>query len=229
LTDNLVSYWALDEASGVRYDSVVASANDLTDNNMVGSTAGMHNLAAQFVEADSDSLTRADNASLSLGANTAVTVSAWVRADSGTTNGAIVAKWGGGGNLYDIEYRLYIKAGAGGGTDKFSFGVGDGTAGLGLAEWPLGDLALPSAWFFVVGWYDPSTSKVYIQVDNGTPVEAAWAGGTHNGNGVLALGRAGSFGSYYGDFTSDAVGLWFRVLTAQERTDLYNAGAGLFY
>ena len=27
LTDGLVSYWTLDEASGVRYDSVVASAN----------------------------------------------------------------------------------------------------------------------------------------------------------------------------------------------------------
>lgn len=38
LTDNLISWWSLDEASGTRYDS--HGTNHLTDNNTVSSEAG---------------------------------------------------------------------------------------------------------------------------------------------------------------------------------------------
>ena len=37
---NLISWWELNEASGTRYDSVLASANNLTDNNSVGYALG---------------------------------------------------------------------------------------------------------------------------------------------------------------------------------------------
>jgi len=38
---SLVSWWSLSENSGVRYDQVIASANNLTDNNSVGWAAGV--------------------------------------------------------------------------------------------------------------------------------------------------------------------------------------------
>src|SRR3990167_1322919 len=75
LTDGLVSYWTLDEAGGVRYDSVVASANDLTDNNTVGSATGKNNLAANFVAANGESLSSTAGA-LALG-DTNWTVAGW--------------------------------------------------------------------------------------------------------------------------------------------------------
>lgn len=40
VTTGLVSYWDLNEESGIRYDQVTANANDLTDNNTVTSTGG---------------------------------------------------------------------------------------------------------------------------------------------------------------------------------------------
>ena len=46
-TTGLVSYWALDETSGTRYDS--HGSNDLTDNNTVGYTTGVQGNAADFI------------------------------------------------------------------------------------------------------------------------------------------------------------------------------------
>src|SRR3990167_10705009 len=74
LTDGLVSYWTLDEASGVRYDSVVASANDLTDNNTVASATGKFNDAASFLAANSESLSTPNTI---LGADANVSASVW--------------------------------------------------------------------------------------------------------------------------------------------------------
>src|SRR4051794_40520428 len=70
LLANLVSYWKLDEAStGVapvtRNDS--HGTNHLTDNNTVTSAAGKLGNAAQFTAANSESLSRIDNASLRFG------------------------------------------------------------------------------------------------------------------------------------------------------------------
>src|SRR5258708_7847472 len=46
ITDNLVSFWKLDEASGTRTDSV--GSNNLTSNNSVGQSVGKVSNAAHF-------------------------------------------------------------------------------------------------------------------------------------------------------------------------------------
>src|SRR5690348_11404000 len=65
LTDSLVGYWKLDEASGSRADS--AGANTLTDNNTVAGLAGLISNAGDFERDNSESLSIADNAALSMG------------------------------------------------------------------------------------------------------------------------------------------------------------------
>lgn len=67
LNDNLVAHWKLDESSGTRNDS--KGANHLTDNNTVTSAAGKLGDAADFESSNSERLTLADNADMSLGSN----------------------------------------------------------------------------------------------------------------------------------------------------------------
>jgi len=55
LLDGLVSWWDLDEESGIRYDSV--GSNDLTDNNTVGYDNGKIVNAASFVATNGERLT----------------------------------------------------------------------------------------------------------------------------------------------------------------------------
>src|SRR5688572_4837720 len=64
LTNQLVSYWPLDELDGTRVDAY--STNDLSDINLVTWSAGKINNAAQFASNLSQNLGIADNPSLSV-------------------------------------------------------------------------------------------------------------------------------------------------------------------
>ena len=103
LADNLVAYWKLDEASSTRNDSV--GTNHLTSNNSVGQATGKLNYAANFVAANSQYLSIADNADLSVG-DIDFTVSAWIWLDSAGGARGIVGK---GNSTYvwsSVEYAL---------------------------------------------------------------------------------------------------------------------------
>jgi hypothetical protein len=226
----LVSYWNLDEASGDRADSY--GSNTLTDNNTVTSVVNaggaMRNAAASFVAANTEYLSIIDNASLSLGADSPMTVSLWSRIPDAGLSGThfIFAKRGSGGTGNDIEYELRVVNYTG--TDNYyAFGVANGSSGQekDASTTPSAD----GAWHHVVAWHDPVLDVVGIQVDQQTALTAVWAGGTQNGDGPLAIGRLSGISALYLDGLVEETGFWSRVLTAQERTDLYNAGAGLFY
>ena len=58
---NLISWWELNEASGIRYDSVLASANNLTDNNSVGYTLGKIQAPTEVGEAVSQWVDQSPN------------------------------------------------------------------------------------------------------------------------------------------------------------------------
>ena len=222
LTDSLISYWKLDEASGTRVDSHTGG-NDLTDNNTVTQAAGKIGNSAQFTNANSESLTRVDNASLSVG-NIDFTWAGWFYLDSKTTYRIGFCKYQTPllGNA-DFEYRIYYDAPA----DRFLFTIGDGGANSAVAT--ANNLGSPSTatWYYIVGWHDASADTISIQVNNGTADSTAYASGSFDGAGDLIIGlQAGAFGW---DGRMDELGFWKRVLTAAERTALYNGGSGLAY
>jgi len=101
LIDDLVAFWELEEVSGTRVDA--HGANDLTDNNTVASTTGKVGNCADFEASNSESLSIADNAALSMGVNQSFTVNCWVNMES-NTNGAIVAKMSGSNGEYYVSY-----------------------------------------------------------------------------------------------------------------------------
>ena len=219
LTDNLVGYWKLDEASGTRNDAV-GSAH-LTDTGTVGSATGKVGTAAD-VELG-NYLTVADPAALSFPGDTDFTVAAWLQFESKAADEMFaVGKGDGDGAEYGIEWNP--------GSDRLQFAVyasdGFGTGQSATAS-TLGSPAL-ATWYYVVGWYDATAEEVRIQVNNGTVDAASYTAGSYNSDAAFTIGSYPAFNLHW-DGLIDEVGIWSRVLTTEERTTLYNGGAGLTY
>jgi len=229
LSDSLISYWKLDEASGNALDS--HSTNDLTDNNTVGSAAGKINNARDFENSANEYFSHVSNAALQTG-NIDFTFTGWINAESFPTIASIILMkretlLGGGDLNGNLEYQVVLATtagntflvistgnGSGGSDDKFSTTV----------------LSL-STWYFFCAWHDTGTGKIYIQVNNGTPEEATTitTPATASFDFQLNMRNDGVGGNFGYDGLIDEIGFWKRVLTSDERTDLYNGGSGRSY
>ncbi len=217
ISDSLVAYWKLDEGSGPRNDSL--STNHLTDNNTVTQQTGRLNYAAQFTAANSEYLNIADNAALSSG-NVDLTITSWVYLDSKPTYGFIASKWGNSGTG---EYDLYYSGAA---VDRFIAGWStNGTASASDSANSFGPASI-GVWTFVVMWHDATANTLNIQVNNGV-VDFVAASGGHDGPTDFQLGAYLGGNNWNGRI--DEVGIWKRVLTANERTALWNNGEGCTY
>jgi hypothetical protein len=220
LLTSLISYWKLEEASGTRADAVTASGNDLTDNNTVTQNPGIIANAAQFTRVNTEYLSHADNASLSTG-DIDYTVAAWVYLDSKPGNMGIIAKDSGGANR---EYVLqYTNASV-----RFVFTVLD-TAGSTIGLVTANTFGAPSTgtWYLVVAWHDSVNNLVGISVNGGTADTAATTGVPADKTATFYIGADQAVSNWDGRI--DEVGFWKKVLTATERTNLYNGGAGRTY
>ena len=80
----------------------------------------------------------------------------------------------------------------------------------------------------VIAWHDATADTVNISINNGSTVSAAYTFGSANGSSAFELGRR-TGGASYLNGALDEMGIWKRVLTAAERTRLYNNGAGVTY
>ena len=223
LGNGLAAYWKLDEASGTRSDS--AASSHLTDNNTVTVNAGKRGNAAQFTRTNSEFLSIADNPSVSTG-DIDFTIAAWGYLDS--KNALMVMVHKGSTTGSDLEYGLRYDSTA----DRFQFLVSP--AGNDIVSVNADSLGSPSigTWYYLVGWHDSVNNTINIQeVTNGTVDSLSYTTGLADRGGVFYVGRKGD-GSVFARFWDgriDEVGLWKRVLTDQERADLYNSGNGNTY
>ena len=212
LGDGLVSYWKLDEANSTRFDSVVATGNDLTDNNTVASAAGIQGDAASFVAANNESLT---SATLAVTGLPEFTVAQWIKLPASATNGEVTfVEWNFNSTF---KYACHISRPAFSNSIRVYAHTQDGSPAdmQSSVSYP-DDLA----WHLVIAWYD---GAYHISLDGGTPGTASVSEAIYTGANRLEVGAAGWTQQI------DEVGVWSRVLTAQERTDLYNSGVGLTY
>lgn len=222
LTDSLVEYWPLNEASGSRAGSHAGLT--LTDENTVLSTTGkVYALAADFDSASNERLSRLDEASLSTG-NIDFTIACWAQFESKGANRTLAAKAdnGGAGN---VEWSLIFYNGQ----DRINFQVNSGAGFLNKTEIKADNFASPplSTWFFVVGWHDATADTINIQVNDGTANSAPYTFGCYDNAAPFVIGDSGFL-----EFWNGLIGpvmFWKRVLTASERTTLYNGGNGLTY
>lgn len=216
LLTNLISYWAMDEASGTRNDS--HGTNHLTDNNTVASGTGKISNGADFEATNSEYLSHTTNASLDTG-DINFSFAAWVNPESISGEPTIVAAWNeGAGSLEHILFANY------GGLPTFFVSNGGSFPSV---SW--GSSLSVGTFQHIAAGHNATANEIWISVNGGTPVTASYSGG------VLALGNAfyvgynqgGAAGRYY-DGIIDELGFWKDDIRSDLAT-LYNGGAGLAY
>lgn len=225
LTDDLAVYWRLDEASGNR--SAAFGGVTLTDTNTVTSGTGkVSALAADFESANAggEALASTDNATLSLGADTPFTWVFWYNAESltGLTHRPLVIKATSGDAT--TAYQLYWVTAS----ERWEFMVGNGST-FTFVSLPFAASGGTASWHLIIAWHDPVADKLFLQLDNGTPAEVAWSGGTQDEAGAFNIGRFGFSTGLRWDGLIGPAGFWKRALTTAERTRLWNNGLGLDY
>jgi hypothetical protein len=235
LLDGLISYWKLDETSGgtgavTRNDS--QGSNNLTDNNTTPSGAGKINNCCDFTPANSEFLSVNDNASLTF--TTAFSMSCWFNIDNliSSTNFSIITKWTHAtANSWIVRVDKDV-------ANEIKVFIADALDDAGSHEGHTTTAGLSAdTWYHLVIVYNgagadnPAKLKIYI---NNVGKTLTYTGtiptSLQNSNAPLLIGDSG--GTLSGDYFDgllDEIGLWNRDLTAEEVSQLYNAGAGLSY
>ena len=210
LTTNLVAYYKLDGNSN---DSV-ASLNG-TDTSMTY-VSGKMGQAGSF----NGSASKIALPTLNVFGSAARSIQAWVKT---TNNGGVFHM---GNAAADSMFSLNIGAsGVNNGTPDVSTFNGTGVRSPTLVN--------DGNWHQIVATYNGGTmtsANCLIYVDG---VVTASVGGSNQVNNSInanyAIGQWASTGSFYFNGQIDLVGLWAKVLTAGEVSELYNGGADLDY
>ena len=211
LKTGLVSWWNLDEVSGVRYDS--HGSNHLTDNNTVGSVinAGdaMDGAAASFVAANTESLSHATATFPTSEAD--FSVSMWIKPTAASGAHTIInSGTGSGANEWLLSHGADFTLTVDGDSD---------TAGTCTTDWQ-----------HVVLTYVTATKVMTLYVDTVSVVSGTGTGtGAYKAANDLFLGVQGDGTTEPYGGQIDEVAFWSRALSTAEIADLYAAGAGFFY
>ena len=228
LLNNLIAYWPGDEVNGNLIDAHT-NGLDLTDNGTVTSNPGhVYPLARQYTAANSEYHARpGDDALLSLG-DIDCTFATWVYLNSKVQQ-VFIGKFGNVGNR---EYYIFYDNPS----DRFAFGTSwDGSNYSILSANTFGSPSI-NTWYLFVVWHDSVADVRGIQIDNGIADTGAYATGIFDGLTRFAIGSlrgAGALAVANGRIGPSA--MWKSaagaggVLTAAQRTALYNGGAGLTY
>lgn len=218
LYTSLVSFWELEEASGSRADA--AGTNTLTDNATVTSGTGKVGTGATFTAANSEFLSHTSNSDLQTG-DVDWTISLWFKATSTAALQSVLSKHN--ETSGNAEYSILIT------TDPvvrvYTFRATDSQAIINSSV-----TLSNGTWYHVVTSHDATADTISVWVN--LTADSAGTGGALQAAGTAPFyigGRAYAASLLPFDGMIDQVGLWKRVLTSQERTDLYNGGAGLSY
>lgn len=215
LTDNLISRWELDEASGSAVDGW--GSNTLTETS--GTIDPFAGGGRDFELGDSEWFEIASNASLVTG-DIDFTIAAWVRAESLPAS------------VMEIACKQ-TSSGVGGewllgwdGSSRFRFLVRNLADAANVSR-NFTTLGLPviNTWYFLVAWHDSVANTLNAQANDGAVDSTAHSAGVFAGTAKFLLGNRDG-GTNYWDGVIRRVGFWKRVLTANERTWLYNGGVG---
>ena len=210
LTDNLIAYYKLDESSGDAIDASGAGLTLTNTNSVTYGTGKINNGAnisgSQMLVSSSSSFTNVST----------FTWAGWVKWTTITAN-----------------YRIIDKG-------SWWFGVGGGGNGLNIsvsapttAQSVSSNTFSTGTWYFVVATYDDAgdrKARLYVDgTETGYNSQSA-ASGTFNSNAAYSFRLGNSSGGAEPlQGVLDEVGVWSRVLTGTEITDLYNSGTGLQY
>jgi hypothetical protein len=208
LLDALVSYWSFDHDWTDSHGT-----NDLTNVNGVTSAAGKLGNAGDFESSSAQYLSHPDPTPLG---DEDFTYACWFKRES-MGRVQLIAKDAETGRSYFLQISP---------DDLIVMTFGSDALGV--------NRPIPADlnWHYVIVWHDAAANTLSLQVDDGGVGTQATGGIFPALNPAIPV-RIGArqytgFQDYF-DGLIDDVGLWRRVLTAEERTALYNGGLGLAY
>lgn len=204
LTDNLVAHWKLDETSGTRVDS--HGSHDLSETAEVGYAAGKIGNAASFPDSETSFLYRESIASdLQLG-DTDFTVACWAKVSS---HGGMLLRWHGSLDDFVLATRY-----------------SDSDLVVAVWGWDYGTETTFSTntWHLVIVTFTAADNTLRVYQDNNLLIAPTVTPPSSEEKLVV-----GDDFRHEGDRYVDSVSFWKRVLTSDERAELWNGGAGLDY
>src|SRR3990167_9415383 len=175
--------------------------------------------SAQFTAANSEYLSIADNAALSMG-DIDFTIAGWFYFDSFPSAGnnmALVGKWG----LGDNEYVIHLNNAAGVITLRF---VTRNTANTVSTSAISSVTPSTATWYFVAVYHNATTNLIGISINDGAFVTTATTGGARDAANTFEIGRFDA--TYFLDGRAHDVIIAKQIYTAAEITFLYNSGNG---
>jgi hypothetical protein len=206
LTD-LAAYWKLDDLTWS--DSV--GSNNLTNNG--GVTVGTPKLGAGSAEFDgTNTLSLASTPAVTLDGTTSFTLAGWFRTSSTATQTVVGKK---DGASPSTEYILLLLSS--GTSLRWDVGSDNVTASTILSI---------NTWYFFVAQYDTTSGNCGISVNAGSFATTSATPATIS-NPFYIGSRDNTLSFFEG--VIDEVGIWKRLLTSGEISDLYNSGSGLSY
>ena len=222
LTTNLISYWSLEETSSTRYDQ--HGSNHLTDNNTVTRGTGKQGFCADFERTNNEYLTAVDSSTFPHSASgDDISAAMWVNFESLVSWETFIQHYLQTGNQRSWTFYLdgtvlHLDISADGSSDTAA-----------TVTWS----PSTATWYHIAFTYDVSAGEVKFYVNG------AQQGATQTGKPTSYYASTAKlqFGTFYDGSSSngsfdglmDEVGLWNKVLTSGEITDLYNSGNGIQY
>ena len=210
LLDSLKAYWAMEDSTDSH------GSNDLTNDGGVAFVSGLVNNCGDFEKDIVAHFRIAENAEIELSGTTDFTIAFW---DSLETVGSqpLFGKY--------VSYNIQsYTAGVAYPNIRFEVTPDGVAANLVQVNSPVG-----SGWMFVIMWRDNTTDSIYIQVNNGSIVQASYSDVVFDNNQDFTIGKADGNSATNYDGLMDEFAIWKRVLTVGERTYLYNNGTGRTY
>lgn len=218
LKKQLIEYWPLDEASGTRRGAF--RGLDLTDNNTVtGNPGTCGSLASQFASANTEYLSRVSEDVFN--PQGSFTFSTWVYMDSKPTNSTILSKYeASAGTSYWLLHE--------GGSDRFSLYVSPNAAGSGQVNLLASSFGSPSlsTWYFIIFSVNKQDQRLEISVNNGTMNTTSFTSDVYVSTSPFRIGNWQHSVEYPWNGRIQRVGFWDRLLSAEEKTFIYNSGCG---
>lgn len=219
LLNDLVSWWALEEASGIRFDA--HGSNDLTDNNTVTQLGGKINNAAQFTQANSEYLSRGAGHGLH-GGDRDFTIAGWVYLDNISTR--MFASVGSSSGLATaLDWLLHYRAA----NNAFRWQCCSGGGYYTVLDTSTGVPNI-NTWYHLLAQYDATANELALSVNNNTFDTLGSVPGLNNTGNIFGLGFPAGASSYHNG-RLDEMCFWSKLLTTDERIELYNSGSGIAY
>jgi len=218
-TTGLVAYYKLDEATGTRFDSV--GSNNLIE------VGGPH-LAAPGIIGSSVQLPVPLNVGARLEApdnpifnpTGDFTIGGWAFIEAKTSSfQPMISK--GRLNAFQRQYFLVYDGGAG---DRFEFTVSPDNISLTTVNSLVTGVPL-NTFTFVVAWHDATAQTINIQINDGAVDSLAHLGGIGTTTRPFVVGGHAT-GLFGWPGRVDETFVYNRVLSAAERTLMYNGGLG---